>query len=110
MALARERARTPAASSSYHVRRSTRRLHLLVRHASSMERLAEERGPQSSEVPTVDHTQRRSISSDHAGGDRVEDDARARGPMPLAGKRDEVPESHKRDEARARVLLEVRAV
>ena len=75
-----------------------------------MERLAEERGPQSSEVPTVDHTQRRSISSDHAGGDRVEDDARARGPMPLAGKRDEVPESHTRDEARARVLLGVRAV
>src|SRR5207247_4638141 len=107
MALARERARTPAASSSYHVRRFTRRLRSLVRHASSMERLAEERGPQSSEVPTVDHTQRRSISSDHAGGDRVEDDARSRGPMPLTGKRDEVHESNKLDEARDRILLSV---
>src|SRR5436853_3537855 len=110
IALARERARTPAASSSYQVRRFTRRLRSLVRHAGSMERLAEKRGAQSSEVPTVHHIERRSISSDHAGGDRVEDDARSRGPMSLAGKRHEVLESNPRQKARVRVLLGVRAV
>src|SRR5205807_6141677 len=110
IALARESARTPAASSSYQVRRFTRRLRSFVRHAGSMERLAEERGPQSSEVPAVDHAQRRSISSDHAGGERVEDDARSRGPMPLAGQADEVLESHPREKVRAGVFLGVRAV
>src|SRR5207302_10541599 len=61
-------------------------------------------------ISAVDHAQRRPIPSDHAGGHRVEDDARSRGPMLLAGQADEVLESHPREKARVRVLLGVRAV
>src|SRR5439155_14356409 len=86
------------------------RIRSSTRYAGSMERLAEARGPQSSEGPAADHAQRRPIPSDRAGGHRVEDDARSRGPMLLAGQADEVLESHPREKARVRVLLGVRAV